>query len=98
MPLFSRSQLWVEDITKRETKHKNIQLYIYTHIKSAYSHGYETQPNLLNKKGGLLLLNTGTTLITCVWRSKVGNRDVKKVTQALCLVQIIDVVVVAGRW
>lgn len=44
------------------------------------------------------MLNTGTTLITCVWRSKVGNRDVKKVTQALCLVQIIDVVVVAGRW
>lgn len=50
-------------------------------------------------KDGLLFVKYGdATLIACMWRSKVGDRDVKKVAQALGLVQVVDVVVVTRRW
>lgn len=38
-----------------------------------------------------------TLVVRCVWRSKVGNGNIKKVTKALSLIQVIDVVMVTRR-
>lgn len=38
-----------------------------------------------------------TLIVRCVWRSKVGNGNVKEVTKALRLIQVIDVVMVTRR-